>query len=197
MTNLTDLASIYDCRDTAVCRRSATQAAILLTRTCLILRPHEWGMETGTHKWNDGSEGTLQSFLSAAPEREGTVSFGMLLSWACRRPNARVARYVYDAEAEGPVLQSTRSLHSVQSVGGYPFDRYLIREALQTFIEVDCPTDWYFELRLSHPSEGRILSIAGYEITAFIMSLRLDAECGNDPMPCDWSKPIASAEVVK
>jgi hypothetical protein len=182
------LIDIYDYpSDITPFLRSQTEAAISIGGICLILRPYEWSSDEASLVWPEGSEKTVRSWLSIKPGSEAVASLGTLLTWSSRRPNEKITRYIFDGEADAQVPHTTRSIQRPQRVNGYPFDRGLIREALQTFVETDCPSDLGFTLKLLPMDNGHILSIAGHGITAFIASLSLDTECGTDPMPCEWT----------
>lgn len=193
-----DIASVYDCpQAAAVFRRSETQVVVSLGGRALILCPEGWGEGEGIAPFGDANEQLLQSWISAVPESEAVESFGVLLAWSCRRVHPKVTRYVFSTEAEGQVPHTTRPLYNPENINGHPFDRNLIRETLQTFVEFDCPSDQRLELRQISTGRQFALAIEGYGMTALVAALMPCEERGNDPMPGMWIKRTASEERIR
>jgi hypothetical protein len=155
MARSTNIGSIYDYPSSiTVFRRTERQVAISLGGKCLILCPSEWNHGGTIFPLAGASEDGIKLLLSTPTESEAVASFGELLAWASRRPSSEVTRHLFDPEREAPVSITIRTRHGPQRVYGYPFDRWLIREALQTFVESDCPSDQRLELRIAPVGGG-------------------------------------------
>ena len=118
-------------------------------------------------------------FDGDAPDEHSTL--GHLLVWASRRM-PREALDPPDAEDEGAFVMA-RPTSDFQSCCGHPFDRRLIRECLQAFVENREPPMLRIKIRVAPFAGGHVMHLDGGRVQAFLMSAKPGTEVGADPMP--------------
>jgi hypothetical protein len=186
------LCGIYDFEMRAL-RRGAAEAVVIPDdgNAICIIRPWAWptdGSESAwpalTLKMNDKIGG-----LVCAPAHQwGATDFGSLLIWASRRTKA-FRRRVFDEGVEEGYIEIDRSHIDAQSCAGAPFNRRLIREAIQTFVEVGTKAadivaiDW-----LPHAG-GSCLRMRHGDVMVMVMSLKPDTPVDGEPLPVEWGEP--------
>jgi hypothetical protein len=108
-----------------------------------------------------------------------------LLLWASRRIGTQsiCCNWCGDSQSERKCLQDP------QSCLGHLFDRVLIREALQAFVDderfdgIDPIDVCLFEAKAEKQPDGYALLFAARDIRCFIMGLKPGTLVGDDPMP--------------
>ena len=190
MSSNSSLVDIYDgVRDVQVFRHPDGRAVVALGRAAVIVRPWEWNEtpEPAPERMAIG----LRECFAATGESSSHVRLSELLVWASRR-GPRVEESVMDAETYETIEQFVR-LQDPQRCGDYLFDRRLIREALQTWVEARTDPDALVTLRIIPHNGQRAMTISGDGTDAVLMCLMDDGKRGNDPMPWMPSKPMEVA----
>lgn len=127
----------------------------------------------------------LDGMLDASPVSEVTCSLGEILGWASRRlPFGVVDVSTLSATGDpGDIaLPARHGHHDPQTCGGHTFDRVLIREALQHWVERDPPFKT-MRIELVHSDGVKMLRISASGDVALVMGMKPEANPGTDPMP--------------
>jgi hypothetical protein len=175
-----------------VFRWSDTEALVIVQGAAAVLRPWQWPGEASEKPVPDVVRSQTMDWLTRNPESTATITLGRLLVWACRRAGQRDDHYS-DTEHD----HVSWEWHDPQPCGKHAiFNRRLVREALQTFVEAGAGTGTLLSLRMfpergKRPGrEGDMLVIEHGKIACLIMSCnRSDHHAwawGPDPLPAKW-----------
>lgn len=169
------LTRIYCSVNAGVYSFGDSQAIVKLDNSCVIVRPWAWGETKPIIHDYRGEFPTddyqmICEYLAKVPDDTADMTIGSLAFWSSRRR-----------------LHSKDYPEDAQYVGSKKFDRRLIREVVQTWIELGTvPTERVLieTLRATDGNPSVRFSCSG--IQAIVMGLREQAECGNDPLPAEW-----------
>lgn len=182
-----ELSEIYDATDATVFRLGDRAATVFGSRSVLVMRPWTWSERAAaaTPEASEDMQAGIKKLLKAPTEWEAELELGDLVLWASRRTRRdEVAPPWSDDDVSAFVLQR-RDLDA-QHVGPRVFNRRLIREALQAFIE-----DWEgaggmnerVKLFVRKLDNGPVLGMSLDGVTAFVMGLSESAAAGDERMP--------------
>lgn len=185
-----ELSEIYDDDCPFVYRMGEEAITIFAQRSVCIIRPWHW--LPGDHKVVPEAPANVvdgvRAMLEAKSEWEGTVSLGELVLWSSRR--SRRDDWLPPEDDDTPMFVVARSSMDPQRVGNRIFNRRLIREACQAFIE-----DWAegesseaVSCSIRAIQNGSVLRLQRNSIQAFIMCLSDSVEAGSERMPCHKCK---------
>jgi hypothetical protein len=175
------LCAIYEF-DARACRCGDDQAIVVPSEgaTMCVVRPWPWNLDDSREGWPTAPlhmSTRVCDFLAADPEKVGSVDLGSLLVWASRR-SRRVAHPIDGFDRAG----------DPQDCAGQPFNRVLIREALQTFVEVGALASIPIDVGILKHGPGWMLRMKYGDTVAMVMSLAPNSSVlGDDPMPVEWS----------
>jgi len=167
----------------AAYRLNETCALVQIGKCVFVERPWQW---TGTPPttpdyWGQVPDKVLdytRCYMSLAPSAVATIPFAVLLLWCSRR------RVLEDNTLDWDVTNSIPM--DAQQVGLALFNRVLIREVLQTWIEASAdPHGLVLLERFEVRDRGPALRLSCSQIRAIVMGLG-KARCGTDPLPVDW-----------
>ena len=197
------LAGIYD-EDVTVYRRGEDQAVVLLGKSALVLRPWRWydvSYRDECPPVPETIETALIGWTRAIPTHHGGSTLGALLVWASRRTPIE-AQFAPDEEY---MFNAGRALMDAQPCMGEVFNRRLVRDVLQTFVEDGAVHTRGVALALlrhnsgsgSRGKPGPLLAIRSEHTECFVMGLKDDVDAGTDHMPGDWTKEIYEGQAQR
>lgn len=184
------LTGIY--RKVFACSYSCGEQAIVkIDNSCVIIRPWTWGdakPDAAVYRGQIPEERhqAIQGWLAKEPDQVAEMTLGAFVFWTSRR-----------------IPFPRQDLEDGQTVGGKKFDRRLIREVAQTWIE-SCANpgkEWMLIETLTWPDpngqgEDWAIRLSCAGIQSVIMGLRAEAVCGNDPLPAKWRNVQESAKTA-
>lgn len=188
-----ELAEIYDDSDALVYRRGKEAVTIFGNRSVCVLRPWHWNPNDSVAypEVPELMSKGIDSMLSAPEEWTGKIALGELLIWSSRRN--RRDDWMPPEDDETPMFVIARSLLDCQRVGRRVFNRRLIREAVQAFVE-----EWEYgdassvvHCSIKTLPNGGALCLRLNQIQAFVMCLSDNVQPGSERMPelkceCQW-----------
>ena len=156
--------------------RHGDRALVMLDQFVCIVAPWTDAAEheRARDAWPKTTDG-LTRLLATVPSRVGVVPLDVLLVWA-----GRTGEETYDP----------------QIVGGWPFNRRMIHEALRplrpTLFKPAVLTG------LIEHNDGAALVMACGATTVVVMSLETEqaSGAGDEPMPCEWTPADEKTRVV-
>lgn len=188
-----ELAQIYDDDWVLVYRLESEALSIFGNRSVCVVRPWHWrpiDQKAFEEPPSHVREGLLK--MQSAPEEwSGSVSLGDLVLWSSRR--SKLHDWHPPDDDDAPMFIVARASIDAQRVGGRIFNRRLIREAVQAFIE-----DWAEGeeerdvcLTIKSLGGGAVLCMAWNGIHAYVMCLSDSVTAGSERMPtrkceCQW-----------
>ena len=188
-----ELAEIYDDTDASVYACGDEAVTILQSRSVCIIRPWTWnavtskGIDEAPETMKDG----IRKLLSAPVEWQHHLELGELVIWASRRTR-RDAIQPY-GDDDSAFIVGRRDIDP-QPVGNRVFNRRLIREVCQAFIE---NYEGYggmgepVKLCIRVLDNGYALQLSHDRIRAFVMSFSGTVEPGDERMPLSSLPPCA------
>lgn len=191
-----ELSEIYDDTDAVAYRLGAQAVTIFGQRGACVIRPWHWNESSPEDVLEapDGVSEGIGKMLGAGEEWSGEIELGELVIWSSRRTKRDEVVPPWNEEFSAFVVQRRDS--DPQPVGNAVFNRRLIREAAQAFIE-----DWEgaggmndrVALRVIKLDNGRALEMKLGQIQAFVMELA--SSPGDERMPlalpkcqCQWEE---------
>lgn len=159
------------------------------TSLCVV-RPWPWQDDPTRIAWPQLSlaqSTSVAEVVNAPPGRVAAIDLGALLVWASRRREA-FTRWLYDDPPTERYAEVGRQAVDAQLVAGEPFNRCLIREALQTFVEAGCVASSVVMLEWALHGPGSLLRMRADDLVVVVMSMKRDVECGDEPLPVEWSE---------
>lgn len=184
------LTDIYDDADATVYQLGeggSEAVTIFAQRGACVVRPFRWLPETGRSYLiaPKAIEDGVRTLREAPAEWEARVSLGRLILWASRRTPRD--EWTPPLDEDDPMFLLARSAHDAQRVGTRVFNRRLIREAAQAFVE-----DWQVGdetdtvgLTVRTLPNGAVLVMELNQIEAYVMCLGETAEPGDEELPAD------------
>ena len=178
---LSRLAESYDSTDVQLFRWSDNRAVIVVDVTAMALVAAD-----AAHLPEFPHKDVVDGWLRSDPRAIGSCSLGRLLTWASKRP----PRNEIDPGSDDYAFMLAREAFDIQLAHDVPFNRRLIREALQTLVELDYNADIHVVLEITQDHQGRPqLRMTVGDLTLYVMACnaeRIEGEVGNDPMPGTW-----------
>lgn len=188
-----ELAEIYDDTDAMVYRLGDEAVTIFANRGACVVRPWHWLPNDG-RAYPEAPEQVVSGIKlmeTATEEWSGTVGLGELVIWSSRRN--RRDDWMPPEDDDTPMFVVARSLIDAQRVGNRVFNRRLIREATQAFVENWEEGDSASKVRCSIKTlpNGAALCLSLNQIRAFVMCLSDSVSAGDERMPnhkceCQW-----------
>lgn len=182
-----ELAEIYDTTDAAVYRVDDMAATVFGHRAVLVLRPWTWNRTTegDVVEAPEAMRVGIGKLLEASPEWQAELELGDLVLWSSRRVRRDEPRAPWNDEDTSAFVVQRRDIDA-QWVGPRVFNRRMIREAAQAFIE-----DWEgaggmnerVKLVVGMLQNGPVLEMSLNDIRAFVMGLSESSEPGDERMP--------------
>jgi hypothetical protein len=181
--SIESLAEIYEGMEARVYRLDDSHAVVRLlygrTSGVVVIWPWSWAESVPTSAAYNGlvcPENTerLRAWLSEKPGAVAEMDFASLLLWACRRslpPHRRITEEGYQEDA--------------QRVGPRAFNRFLIREALQMWLQTGARPGDTVRIEAIHAETAALrLSCGGARV--LVAALIDEIETGDDPLLTDW-----------
>jgi hypothetical protein len=172
-------ACSYSCRE---------QAIVKIDNSCVIIRPWSWG----------DTKPDSSVYRGQLPEERYQAILGWLAKDADQAAEMTLGAFVFWTSKRIPFPR--QDLEDGQTVGGKKFDRRLIREVAQTWIEsCTAPDERMFVETLTWTNlqtEDWAIRLSCARIQAVIMGLRAEAVCGGDPLPAKWVNVRQSAKTA-
>lgn len=183
MSELERLAQSYDSTDVALFRWGGdSRRAVVVVDSQLLVLVVCGGSDSPQLPAFPHRE-TVDGWLRSDPRAIASCALGRLLVWASKRP----PRNELAPGDDDAMFSMVRSAYDFQRVHDTPFNRRLIREALQTLVELDYDADIRALLEMVSDHRGNPqLRITVGDLTIYVMGCTQAAECGDDPMPVDW-----------
>lgn len=176
-TDLSRLAQAYDSTEVEIFRWTADRAVVVVDSQMMAIVATE-----ARHLPDFQHKAVVEGWLQSDPRAIGSASLGRLLTWASKRP----PRNELAPGSDDFAFMLARETYDWQLVHDTPFNRRLIREALQTLVELDYDADIQLLLELTQDHRGNAqLRMTVGDLKIYVMPGR-DAECGNEPMPGAW-----------
>lgn len=188
-----ELAELYDDSDSIVYRLGDEAVTVFAQRSVCVVRPwHFNSLDKATYPVApEHMVAGVKAMREAPEEWKGKVTLGELVVWASRR--ARRDDWLPPDDDDAPMFIIARSMIDAQRVGNRVFNRRLIREASQAFVEHWEEGDAALAVQCSIKtlSNGAALCLSLDKIDAFIMCLSDTVEPGDERMPncrceCQW-----------
>lgn len=187
-----ELAEIYDDTDVDVYRLGDEAVTILGGRSVCIVRPWTFSESDLYPEASDNMKEGIETLHWAPEEWSGHIRLGELVMWASRRNRRDDWSPPFSEDA--PMFVLARARTDAQAIGNRVFNRRLIREGLQAFIEDAEHGDASETIRISVRtlSNGSVLSMTRNRVRVFVMCLSSDVEPGDERMPtearchCQW-----------
>lgn len=177
------LADIYEGMRARVYRFDDTQALIGLgfgdATGAVVIRPWTWNESKPIDARYEGAVDTVNAervnaWLSERPSASADMDFASLLLWSCRR-SSLWHRHIVDNGYE----------EDAQRVGPRVFNRFLIREVLQTWVQMSVRPQDVVRIEAIHATTPTLrLSCGGTR--ALVAALIEEVEAGDDPLLTDW-----------
>jgi hypothetical protein len=186
--NVADLAERIDF-STTVYRMSERSSLILIRNSAIVLVPFPAGNGLLPEAPADMRD-MVDSLMAELPVYSAHVPFGELLAWACRRMPLEEFYPKPRADDDGIPTMARPTMDSQPCIGA-EFNRVLIREMLQVWVETRMDTSSMLRLGYAVHDTGHVLRIRSGTIIAVAMCLRMDDDerTGTDHIPGDWKAP--------
>lgn len=167
----------------AVYRLDDARAVVQLGACAAIVRPWRWtaAPPDTTDYWGvmpPKTRGHLERHLNYEPIAVAHITFGSLLLWSSRRMVSTAGEIAWDDTNDIPL--------DSQEVGSNSFNRVVIREVLQTWVETGERLESSVMIeRLDIKNAGPALRVSLGDIQAVLMGLH-EWPSGSDPLKLDW-----------
>jgi len=189
-----ELTEIYDDTDVVAYRLGDEAVTVLGGRSVCVIRPWLFlESEHGTYpEAPEQMQKGIVSLINAPEEWSGELKLGELVMWSSRRTRRDQWSPPYSEDA--PMFVIGRTTLDAQPVGNRVFNRRLIREALQAFIE-----DWEhgdagetIRCSIKTLANGAALYMQRNRIRVYVMCLSDSVNPGDERLPttsrcaCQW-----------
>ena len=187
-----ELADIYDDTDVDVYRLGDEAVTVLGGRSVCVVRPWKFLDGDAYPEAPEAIKEGIVALHAASDEWSGNIRLGEIVMWSSRR--SRRDDWFPPCSEDAPMFVLARARTDAQAIGGRVFNRRLIREALQAFIE-----DWEhgdasetIRCSIKTLSNGAALALIRNRVRVFVMCLSSDVEPGDERMPtearchCQW-----------
>ena len=158
-----DVVGLFDGDRAKLFRWSPTEAVVVVDSAALMWMPWSGGETLRVKEPDERARGIVQGLLSGQVVNEAMIGWGELVLWASR----------------------IRQGLDVQLVLDIPFNRRLLREAIQHLVQVQPDADAQVKLSILDALPGSVLSIAMIGVPdhrAFIIRM-VNVDAGDDPCP--------------
>lgn|GEM_PF-3954159 len=180
-----ELGEIYDDADATIFRFGTDAVTVFSQRGACVIRPWHW-RPADLKNFPEASEHMvkgIKSLRESPKEWKGKISLGELIVWSSRR--TRRDDWMPPEDDDTPMFIIGRSSIDAQPIGQRVFNRRLIREASQAFIENWEAGDSSSQVLCSIKtlSNGAALSMTLHDIEVYVMSLSDSVGAGDERMP--------------
>lgn len=179
------LADLYEGLNVRVYRFDQSRAIVRLgygsDTAVLVVRPWSWTESEPTHGAYRGAVSSVNAelthaLLSKEPGAVAEMDFASLLLWSCRRGSLGHRAFADDGYQE-----------DAQRVGPRAFNRFLIREALQTWLQMGIGPQEILRIE-AIPGTAPALRLSHGNTQAVIAALVEEVDVGDDPLLADWPR---------
>jgi hypothetical protein len=183
------LVDAYDAGTVIAYRYGPNRAITRLGGAVIIVQPWPWEADPASHLYEEPpalAVGSIEQLLQPSECKERALTrLGHLLCWASAR-TGWLTRVLVD-ENGNPEQHRYRTPLDPQRCAGGIFNRLLVREVLQAFLDAGHGTDAEVGVGfIPEHGPGRVLALRCGEVSALVMSMREDTEPGTSPMPVEW-----------
>lgn len=174
---------IYDfpLRDSFTLLRYADRSLVILGNQATVCLPVE--LESESDCAADKIRQAVNALVKQEPIARAKLPVVELLLWADRRAT-KMSSWTNVDNFGNPEVEYVREWSDSQSVHGFPFNRRLVRDAMQWLIEdkPDVSTAVTLSLKDHNSGVSLMLECHRHRWWAIVMGLKPDTEVGTDPL---------------
>jgi hypothetical protein len=184
------LTDVYEGPEARVYRLDDSRAIVRLSYDgatgAVVIRPWSWTESEPTDSEYQGvippgDAKRINAWLLADPGAVAEMDFASLLLWSCRRGSLWHRKIADDGYQE-----------DAQRVGPRAFNRFLIREVLQTWLHMGVKPQDAMRIEAVDATPP-FLRVSCGQTRALVAALTEETETGNDPLLADWPRGVFGA----